>query len=106
MSTIRRTSGDTSGQEVGLTRAGRRVTLDVDTDEVMFRLRDPSSTSAQVLDCEIIDSGKKVRILASDAGYYQTPGVYEAQFHVEYEDGTRESFPNGEYIEVVVLDDV
>lgn len=34
-----------------------------------------------------------------------TPGYYEAEWEVEYSDGTKETFPNSDYIYVIITTD-
>lgn len=36
----------------------------------------------------------------------QTPGVFRAEFQVTFGDGTVETYPNGEYIDIVVMADL
>lgn len=40
------------------------------------------------------------------AGDTATSGVYQGEFEVTFGDGTKQTWPNGEYIVVTVVDDV
>ncbi|EEX09645.1 hypothetical protein SL1157_1689 [Ruegeria lacuscaerulensis ITI-1157] len=53
-----------------------------------------------------VDSAQNILSYQWDAGDTDTAGVYRAEFEVTYSDGKIETFPNSEYIQINVLEDL
>ena len=74
---------------------------------VQFKMRAVSSTTALINSSATIvdaDSGSvKYEWVANDT---QTAGSYFAEFQVTFAGGRIETFPNGEYIQITILDDI
>lgn len=80
-------------------------------NEIEFHMKDPSASSAKV------DSDTSSGVSATDAsngkvkyswssGDTDTSGRYHAEWQVEYSDGSIETFPNADYIEIRILEEL
>jgi len=80
-------------------------------NEIEFHMKLPASSSAKV------DANTSTGVSATDAangkvkyewssGDTDTAGRYHAEWQVTYSDGTIETFPNSDYIEVRILEEL
>lgn len=103
---VERKRGDTKPVNATLTRAKRIVPL---TGTSIRWLMEPAPGSNGISissSVQIVDAAKgKVR-WSPTAEEVAEAGTYRAEFEVTFGDGVVETFPDGEYIDVVILPDV
>lgn len=80
-------------------------------NEVSFHMKLPGASSAKV----DTDTGSGVSVTDAPTGQVEyswssgdtdTAERYRAEFEVEYSDGSIESFPNSDYIEIRILEEL
>lgn len=109
MSTFTIKQNDTSPSlQVSLTdSAGSAIDLTGATS-IRFHMRLPSATAAKVDAAAATVGASTAGVVKYDwsAGDTDTAGLYQAEFEVTYSDSSIETFPNGGYLLVNVLDDL
>jgi len=83
------------------------VAVDVTGASIAFKMRPVSSTTATINTAAAIIDGEagsvKYEWVGSDTA---TAGSYFAEFQVTFAGGRIETFPNGDYIQITILDDI
>ena len=86
---------------------GNNAAVDVSGASIAFKMRPVSSSVATVNSAAAIIDGPagsvKYEWQGSDTA---TAGSYFAEFQVTFSGGKIETFPNGDYIQITILDDI
>ena len=86
---------------------GNDAAVDVSGATIAFKMRPVSSTTATIDSAATIIDGTsgsvKYEWQSSDTA---TAGSYFAEFQVTFSGGKIETFPNGDYIQITILDDI
>ena len=86
---------------------GNNSAVDVTGATIAFKMRPVSSSAATVNSAAAIIDGSagsvKYEWQSSDTA---TAGSYFAEFQVTFSNGKIETFPNGDYIQITILDDI
>ena len=81
--------------------------VDVTGATITFKMRPVSSTTATINSSATIIDGEagsvKYEWVSGDTA---TAGSYFAEFQVVFSGGRIETFPNGDYIQITILDDI
>ena len=81
-------------------------TIDLSGATVNFQMR-PRRSAISVDTVATIDSATPPIVSYSwSSGDTVTAGIYEAEFRVTYADGTIETFPNNDFISVIIKEDI
>ena len=81
-------------------------TIDLSGASVSFQMR-PRRSAISVDETATIDSALPPIVSYSwSASDTATAGIYEAEFRVTYADGTIETFPNNDFISIVIKEDI
>jgi len=85
---------------------GRAVSLTGAT--VVFHMRLASDLSAKITDgtTSVVKATKGQVKFDFSASNTDTPGIYQGEFQVTFSNGDIETFPNDDYIKVIMVDDV
>lgn len=80
-------------------------------NEVEFHMKLPGASSAKVdadtsSGVSVVDAATGIVEYSWSAGDTDTSERYQAEFQVEYSDGSIETFPNSEYIQVRIIEEL
>lgn len=111
MSIVPRKRGDDRPFEATLVRGSKKVNLTEEGAEGVKFLMAPkpgNSTNAPTVNgtAELIDPAKGKVQYHPRPSDVAVPGTYNAEWEVRYADGSIETFPNREYIDVVIYQDL
>ncbi len=71
-----------------------------------FKMASPNGGALKINNAAIVDSAQNILSYQWVAGDTDTAGVYRAEFEVTYSDGKIETFPNSDYIQINVMQDL
>ena len=102
--TIKR--GDTRPLDVTLTANRVPLTGGIGTVRFLMQPRKIGQGSVVDADAEVLDEAKGLVRYAWKPEDVDAPGIHRAEFEVTFDDGTVETFPNGEWLDVEILSDL